>query len=97
VRQKYCVRTGIHRAVTEFCIYDTQDSSDAIKEAMEKLDISTKKYNPMAILSTISGAKNELISATEYTAVCQGPVQDTVSKIYLEYQKILKNNEAVGF
>jgi DNA helicase-2/ATP-dependent DNA helicase PcrA len=33
----------------EFSIYDTQDQIDAIKEAMEQLNISTKEYKPSSV------------------------------------------------
>src|SRR5579872_4085469 len=45
---------------SNFVIYDKQDQLDAVKEAMQLIDISPKEYKPQAILTTISQAKNEL-------------------------------------
>ena len=64
---------------------------------MKTLDLSTKSFNPGAVLHTISEAKNELISATEYPQYARGYFQEAVAKIYLAYQKLLKDNEASRF
>lgn len=82
---------------TNFTIYDTQDQLDTIKDVMKTLDISTKNYNPNAVLHTISEAKNELITHTEYPQYARGYFQETVSQIYLAYQKSLHENQAVDF
>ncbi|MBI3109664.1 UvrD-helicase domain-containing protein [Candidatus Daviesbacteria bacterium] len=80
-----------------FAIYDEGDSLDAIKEAMANLAIPTQKTSPVAVLSTISGAKNELISTMEYPQYARGFFQEQVAKIYLEYQKVLEKNHALDF
>ncbi|TSC53287.1 MAG: DNA helicase II / ATP-dependent DNA helicase PcrA [Microgenomates group bacterium LiPW_16] len=64
---------------------------------MKKLDISTKNFNPSSVLTTISQAKNELISALTYPQYARGYFQETVVRIYLAYQKILKENQALDF
>jgi DNA helicase-2/ATP-dependent DNA helicase PcrA len=81
----------------QFAIYDTQDQIDAIKEAMKKLDISIKDYKPSSVLASISQAKNELISESEYSKYARGNFQEKVSKIYPIYQKILSENHALDF
>ncbi len=80
-----------------FAIYDEGDALDAIKEAMSNLNLPTQKTSPYAVRSTISGAKNELISSTQYPQYARGFFQETVAKIYLEYQKILDRNHALDF
>ncbi len=80
-----------------FAIYDESDALDAVKEAMGNLGIDIKKTSPHAVRSTISGAKNELISSLEYPRYTRGFFQETVAKIYLEYQKILEKNHALDF
>ena len=80
-----------------FAIYDESDALDAIKEAMANLNIPIQKTSPHAVRTTISGAKNELISALEYPQYARGFFQETVAKIYLEYQKILEKNSALDF
>jgi len=80
-----------------FVIYDDSDQIDAIKDVMKKLDISPKLYNPRAVLSTISQAKNELIPALEYPTYARGNFQETVARVYLGYQKLLLENGALDF
>lgn len=81
----------------KFTIYDTQDSVDAIKEAMGRANISVKDFKPNSVLSTISQAKNQLISDLEYLNLARGYFQENVAKIYPFYQRILKENNAVDF
>jgi len=80
-----------------FVIYDDQDQIDAIKAVMKDLDISVKLYNPRAVLATISQAKNELIPALEYPNLARGNFQETVARVYLRYQKLLLENQALDF
>lgn len=80
-----------------FVIYDSSDQKVAVKEAMSRLDISIKDFNPNTIHSYISSAKNELISPEDYQNIAQGYFQQVVAKIYPMYQKVLRENNAVDF
>ncbi|MEK7616614.1 MAG: UvrD-helicase domain-containing protein [Patescibacteria group bacterium] len=80
-----------------FAIYDESDALDAIKEAMGNLNIPIQKTSPHGVRTTISSAKNELLSSLEYPRYARGFFQETVAKIYLEYQKILEKNHALDF
>ncbi len=80
-----------------YLIYDDNDSVDLVKEIMQKMDLSSKNFNPHAILATIGQAKNQLITATEYPQYARGFFQSTVSDIYLSYQKSLHENQALDF
>ena len=81
----------------DFVIYDEQDQLDAVKDIMKRLDISTKNFNPGAVLHTISEAKNELIGPIEYPQYARGYFQETVATVYIEYQKTLAENHALDF
>jgi DNA helicase-2/ATP-dependent DNA helicase PcrA len=81
----------------KFLIFDSADQVDTIKEAMNSLQISTKDFKPYSVLSTISQAKNELLSHEDYVKFARGYFQETVAKIYPVYQKILKENDALDF
>jgi DNA helicase-2/ATP-dependent DNA helicase PcrA len=80
-----------------FSIYDEGDAIDAVKEAMSVLGVDPKKFNPNSIRYTISSAKNELISEMEYPQYARGYFQETVAKVYIEYMKILRRNQALDF
>jgi len=85
---------GISR---NFVIYDDQDQVETVKQAMKTLDISIKDFKPSSILTTISGAKNQLITASEYLNYAKGYFQETVARIYPIYQKLLLENDALDF
>lgn len=80
-----------------FTIYDESDALSVVKEAMSKLNLSPQKLNPGAIRHTISSAKNELISEIEYPQYARGFFQQNVAKVYMEYQKSLRENQALDF
>lgn len=89
---------GKYLGISEhFVIYDTQDQLEAIKEAMQKLAISPKEYKPSSVLGTISQAKNELITETEYKNLARGHFQEVAGSVYRLYQQILKDNDALDF
>lgn len=80
-----------------FLIYDTQDQKDAVKLVMGELGISEKQFHPGSVLGTISEAKNELIGPLDYPTIARGHFQETVARIYLRYQAILKEHSALDF
>lgn len=81
-----------------FSIYDETDALDAVKESLAVLGLAgNKKISPYAVRKVISEAKNNLISDLEYPNYARGFFQETVAKVYLEYQKILRRNQAVDF
>lgn len=89
---------GKHIGIPQsFLIYDDGDTKEAIKEAMKRLGIDVKRINPAAVAATISQAKNELISATEYPQYARGFFQSEVARIFPVYQKILRDNTALDF
>jgi DNA helicase II / ATP-dependent DNA helicase PcrA len=79
-----------------FVIYDAGDQLDALKIAIANLGLE-KSVKPAAAHAVISQAKNEIISPLEYMEYARGDFQKNIAKVYLEYQKILRNNEALDF
>ncbi len=82
---------------SNYIIYDEQDQKDAIKEIFKTLNISNKEFKPSSVLATISQAKNELISELEYPNYARGNFQQVVARVYLSYQKLLNDNNALDF
>lgn len=80
-----------------FAIFDSSDSEQVVKDAMKNINVSVKEFNPGAIRHYISSAKNELISPVDYEAFAQGYFQQTVALVYPEYQKLLRESNAVDF
>lgn len=80
-----------------FTIYDSDDQLSLIRSICKDLALSPKQYSPNAIRSYISGAKNELINATEYVKYAHGYFQTVVADVYKRYESSLKNAQAVDF
>ena len=83
---------------TNFSIYDTDDQKTAIKQVYKAMDVDRRMYKERVVMSEISRAKDQLITPAEYMKLASGSVYDeTVAKIYEEYQKFLKRNNALDF
>jgi len=82
---------------SNFVIYDSSDQLGVVKEVMKHLGIDVKKTNPYAVLSAISSAKNELVDEKEYQTLGHNYFYKNVSKIYSQYQKKLRENNALDF
>lgn len=87
-------RLGFKR---NFTIYDENDSNSALKKAIKNLSLDDRKISVHTVKSYISSAKNELIEPEEYSGLANGYLQEFAAKVYPEYQKILKNNNALDF
>ncbi|OGY16392.1 MAG: hypothetical protein A3H88_02925 [Candidatus Blackburnbacteria bacterium RIFCSPLOWO2_02_FULL_44_9] len=93
ILRKYGETIGIS---PDFLIYDTTDQLDAIKDIVNRLGLE-KTCKPGALLSVISGAKNELVSASEFSAYARGDWQRRAAIVFLEYQRLLKDNLSLDF
>lgn len=80
-----------------FVIYDSDDQASVIKQIIKDFGIDPKKFNAHSVLATISSAKSELITSGEYEGFAQGYYQKTVAKIFPEYVKRLRDNNALDF
>lgn len=87
-------RIGYNR---NFTILDSGDQLSVIKQILKDKNLDPKKYDPRAILGSISSAKNELISPEEYDKTVGGYIEQVVSDVYKEYQRRLKKNQALDF
>ena len=80
-----------------FVIYDNKDQEDTLDDIIKKMALSPKEFKSSSVATTISEVKNELISELEYPQYVRGYWQETVAKIYLRYQKVLKESDAFDF
>lgn len=81
-----------------FTIYDTDDQKAIMKDICKRLDIDTKLYKERSLLAAISRAKDELVSPLEYQLNVAGDYgKQKIGKVYEEYQKQLKKNNALDF
>ncbi len=63
-----------------FTIYDTGDSVSAIKACLKELQLDEKVYKPKDVLSRISMAKNNLVTAAAYARNMQAQEKDAAAK-----------------
>ena len=63
-----------------FTIYDTSDSVSAIKTCLKELQLDDKVYKPKDVLSRISMAKNNLVTASAYRRNATAVQNDAAAK-----------------
>ncbi len=81
-----------------FSIYDTDDSRRLMKDVLKTLELDDKRFPPQTVLGSISKAKNEGFFAEDYARDCAGDYYtQKVSDCYLEYQRRLKEYNALDF
>ena len=80
-----------------FAIYDVKDQLDLIKVLFEEFEISKTLITPNQLRNQISLFKNKMMDAAVVDRKARTILEKTVSKIYIEYQKNLKLNDALDF
>ncbi len=79
----------------DYVIYDSDDQVALVKHVVRALDIDPKRYNPRAILSKISGAKNEMILPAQFQSLDY--FGEIVKQVYAAYQQALLDANAMDF
>ncbi len=82
---------------SSFTIYDTADSLSLIKNVMAELRVPTQQFNPQAIRSAISMAKNQLRSPAEMLERSGDLFDEKCAVVYERYQQKLRQNNAMDF
>ena len=84
---------------SSFVVYDPVDQKALIKNIMKEHQIDEKKFPVPSILSAISKAKEEEITAYDYKRMFANGnfKEETIATIYEDYQKSLKKNNAMDF
>ncbi|MDR3235560.1 MAG: UvrD-helicase domain-containing protein [Prevotellaceae bacterium] len=86
-----------------FSIYDTTDSRSVVKSCIRELRLDEKVYKPASVLSRISMAKNNLITAANYSANSQIIADDRASRcplicdVYRLYAQKCRTSSAMDF
>ncbi|WP_423189888.1 DNA helicase PcrA [Alkalibacterium sp. f15] len=82
---------------SNFTIADPGEQLTLMKKILKRLNIDPKKYNPRAILSEISNAKNVLQNEKEFRAEATDFFGKMVADCYDSYQRELRQAETVDF
>ena len=81
-----------------FTIYDAQDSQRLMQMVLKAQDVDVKRFTPKMVAARVSDLKNELIGPERYTEVAgKDPVSRIVAAAYAEYDKRLRDSNAVDF
>jgi DNA helicase-2/ATP-dependent DNA helicase PcrA len=94
ILRKECVHL---KFTPSFTIYDADDSLSTIKKVMEKLNLPMQQYNPQAIRSRISIAKNQYLLPKKFAETVHELFDEKVALVYAEYQKTLERSNAMDF
>lgn len=87
-------KLGYNRA---FSITDTSAQLTLVKQVLRSQNLDPKRFDPKAILSAISAAKNELLNPDDYAKSAKGPFEEVVAQVYKEYQRRLRADSALDF
>ena len=88
---------------SNFTIYDSDDSKSLIKRIIKEFNLDDKVYKPNLVLSRISAAKNNLISANNYVNNSVIQTEDSQSRkpelgrIFQSYEKRCFQSGAMDF
>ena len=81
-----------------FTIYDAQDSQRLMQMVLKAQDVDVKRFTPKMVAARVSDLKNELIGPERYAeAAGKDPVSRVVAAAYAEYDKRLRDSNAVDF
>ena len=83
---------------TSFVIFDTSDQKTLVKQILKSKNIDDKIFTDKTCLYEISNAKNEMLEPDRYAAKVKGDLRrEKIAEVYEEYQKRLKENNAIDF
>lgn len=94
--ENYSFQSG-KRLDKNFSIYDENDSNAVIKQAIKKLNLDDKVYQPKLVKSVISNAKNKMQDAYTFATFARDFKSQKIASIYEEYENALNNNNAIDF
>ncbi|GMQ60589.1 DNA helicase PcrA [Vallitalea sediminicola] len=80
-----------------FTIYDTDDQKKLIRDCMKQLNVDPKQFKENSILSSISSAKDKLLTPKKFEKQACDYRDQVISKVYTMYQDRLKKNNALDF
>lgn len=82
---------------SNFTIYDQSDSVRLVGYVIRDLGLDPKRFQPRSIQNVISSAKNEGLSAAQYSERAQVIIEKKASDVYTEYQRRLQQSAAMDF
>lgn len=82
---------------SNFVIYDNADQTKIINEAIKKLNLDEKSFQANKIISSISKAKSNGLTADDYLKKYLSYAEQKIGEIFLIYDETLRKNNALDF
>jgi DNA helicase II / ATP-dependent DNA helicase PcrA len=80
-----------------FSIYDDDDQLGLVRQVLTAMNLDSKQFNPRAILSIISRAKNDLLSPAQFSERTNKYFEEIAARVYARYEELLRQNNAADF
>lgn len=81
-----------------FTIYDRQDSTRAVKEAIQAVGFDPKQLEPRKVLSVMGKQKGEAVSRERFqNELASSYIDEAVAEVWERYEKALKEEKALDF
>src|SRR6266571_3598260 len=80
-----------------FVIFDTDDQTTLVKQAIKELNLDEKQNRPGVIQAQISRAKNDMLSPDQMAEQAAKYSAEVAARVYKVYQKLLRANNGVDF
>src|SRR5438876_10096451 len=94
IEADYRAPLGLNKS---FVIFDTDDQTTLVKQAIKVLNLDEKQYRPITIQAMISRAKNDLQSPDQMAEQAAKFLEEVAARVYKQYQKLLRANNGVDF
>ena len=85
---------GLNRS---FVIFDTEDQTILVRQAIRDLNLDEKQYRPGMIQALISRAKNDMLIPEQMAERASKYSEEVAARVYKVYQKLLRSNNGVDF
>ena len=82
---------------SNFTIYDDGDTERLISGISRDMNVDPKRYPAKAIASAIGKAKDRVLGAKEFSEMASSLYEETVAKIYVEYERRKRDAGALDF
>jgi DNA helicase-2/ATP-dependent DNA helicase PcrA len=92
--RKYAPLIGLQE---NFTIYDSDDSTLALRRTLERLQVDSAFVAPEAVARAIGWAKNNLILPEQYEPRPGHPLGNVIQQVYPAYQATLRASNAADF
>ena len=91
-------REHVHLGLpSSFTIYDDADTERLLAAVLRDLDLDAKRYPPRAMAAAIGRAKDHVLSAEEFSAAAGNFYEQTIAKVYSEYERRKHTAGALDF